>query len=221
MFFPARCLKCGKAVASQRLFCGECAQDLPEAPILREFPLPGESRWLEVAAPLPYEEGFRRTLHRLKFSEERYLAEPLGLLMAEAAQAFSRPMDGVVWVPMSSKKLRQRGYNQSQLLAQQAAKAMGLPAWELLSQVQETRAQHQLSRRERADNVRDAYRAAPGALGKNLLLVDDIVTTGATLRSCALALYQAGAKGVWGICAASTPLRPGDELPGDQEEKEG
>ena len=80
-----------------------------------------------------------------------------------------------------------------------------------MEQVRETATQHELSRAERADNVRGAYRARPAARGKDLLLVDDIVTTGATLRACALALYEAGARQVCGLCAAGTDWEPGRE----------
>ena len=69
-------------------------------------------------------------------------------------------------MPMSSKKLRQRGYNQSELLARALANELGLPAWELLSQVRETQTQHTLTRVQRADNVRDAYRAGESRLGE-------------------------------------------------------
>ena len=169
-----------------------------------------------MAALLPYEGEFRHTLYRLKFQEEWGLAKSLGQLMAQTVPEGEAPFDGVVWVPMSSKKLRQRGYNQSELLAWALANELGLPAWELLSQVRETQTQHTLTRVQRADNVRDAYRAGKAALGKRLLLVDDIVTTGATLRACSLALYQAGARQVCGVCAASTLVEPGKELPREE-----
>lgn len=216
LFFPARCLSCGRAVEPRRYFCRECAPSLPQSTFFKEFPLPGVERRLPVAAVFPYEEGFRRTLHRLKFNEERYLAVPLGQLMADAAGAFPGPFHEVTWVPMTEKKLAQRGYDQSALLARSMAKELGLPCRKLLFPTRDMGVQHQLSRKERADNVRDAYKAGNAARGKNLLLVDDIVTTGATLRSCALALYQAGARGVWCICAASTPIHPGEELPPDE-----
>lgn len=85
LFFPARCLTCGKAVRAQRLVCRACAASLPQKPFFQEFPLPGaqEGR-LEVVAPLSYEKGTRRTLRRLKFQEERALAKPLAALMAQA-----------------------------------------------------------------------------------------------------------------------------------------
>lgn len=216
LFFPARCLLCGRAVHAEQLFCAGCAANLPETPFFREFPLAGG--WLHVLAPLSYEGGFRRTLHRLKFQEERGLAKPIGQMMAQAAEGFETPFDGVAWVPMSPKKLRKRGYNQSELLAKAVAKELGLPAWDLLEQVRETDTQHSLTRAQRADNVRGAYRAKSAALGKRLLLVDDIVTTGATLRACAQGLYGAGAQKVCAVCAANTAFSRREELPSAEPE---
>ena len=178
LFLPARCLCCGRAVRPERLFCPGCVPALPKEPLSREFPPSPAGGFLAVAACFPYEKGFRRTLHRLKFQEERALARPLGLLMAEAASSLGEELDGVTWVPMSPQKLRRRGYNQSELLAKAVAKELGLPAWDLLEQVRETDTQHNLTRAQRADNVRSAYRAKGAALGKRVLLVDDIVTTG-------------------------------------------
>lgn len=219
LFLPARCLCCGRAVRPERLFCPGCVPALPKEPLSREFPLPGGGS-LAVAACFPYEKGFRRTLHRLKFQEERALARPLGTLMAEAASSLGEELDGVTWVPMSPQKLRRRGYNQSELLAKAVAKELGLPAWDLLEQVRETDTQHNLTRAQRADNVRGAYRTKSAALGKRLLLVDDIVTTGATLRACAQGLYGAGAQKVCAVCAASTAFSRREELPPAEPEED-
>ena len=221
LFFPARCLTCGKAVRAQRLVCRACAASLPQKPFFQEFPLPrAQEGRLEVVAPLSYEKGTRRTLRRLKFQEERALARPLGTLMAEAASSLGEELDGVTWVPMSPQKLRRRGYNQSELLAKAVAKELGLPAWDLLEQVRETDTQHNLTRAQRADNVRGAYRAKGAALGKRVLLVDDIVTTGATLRACAQGLYGAGAQKVCAVCAANTAFSRREELPPAEPEED-
>ncbi len=208
LFFPARCLGCGKAVLPEYLFCEECASSLPGQPFSRELPLaqaPGG--FLPVLASLSYGEGFRKTLHRFKFREEWGLSTALGQMMGETARSFSKDFSLVTCVPMSAQKLRRRGYNQSALLGKAVAKELGLPFRYALEQARETDTQHRLTRPQRADNVRDAYSGKAIASGKDILLVDDIVTTGATLLSCARALYQAGAKSVCGLCAASDLLR--------------
>lgn len=199
--FPARCLGCGQVIPAGPVFCEACRKKVPEIPLERLFCPPGSgSGGLRVVSPLPYEGGFRKTLHSLKFRGQRSLARPLGGLMAGAVPPEDR-WDGVVWVPLTAKGKRRRGYDQSGLLAKALAEERGLPCLPLLEKVRDTRAQHDLSRREREENVKSAYRALPGAEGKALLLVDDVVTTGATLLECAAELYRAGAVRLLCVCA--------------------
>ncbi len=202
--FPARCLLCGQVVPAGKTFCGSCEGEVPETPCRRRYSLPGAgAEGFRIISPAPYEGGFRKALYRFKFQGQRALAKPLGRLMAQAAAG--EKFDGVTWTPMTAKKKRKRGYDQSQLLAKETAKALQLPCIPLLEKVRENGVQHQLSRRERAKNVKNAYRAKEQAAGLSLLLVDDIVTTGATMKECAGALYAAGAKKVTGLCAADAP----------------
>ena len=105
-------------------------------------------------------------------------------------------------------------------LARALAKELGLPWWTLLEQARETATQHDLTRAQRADNVRGAYRARAEAAGQRLLLVDDIVTTGATLRACAQGLYGAGAQKVCAVCAANTAFSRREELPPAEPEED-
>ncbi len=215
LLFPARCLLCGELISSDRLFCPACAADVPEKPFERRYSLPAAGAdGFRVVSPMSYEGGFRKTLHSFKFGGQTALAKPLGRLMSQALGA-SEPFDGVTWVPMTKRKKRQRGYDQSELLARSAAKALKLPVLPLLKKVRETDVQHELSKKGREKNVKKAYQAGPEAAGKSLLLVDDIVTTGSTLRECAGALYAAGAKRVTGLCAADaqeTRLEGGVQL---------
>ncbi len=209
LFFPARCLCCGRALPSNGLLCKDCGP-LEEAPPFRQFPLDGAGKTLTAAAPLYYRGGFRETLHRYKFRGERGLAGQLGRLMAGRALDFPAGFDGVSFAPLSKERLRERGYDQSGLLAKSLAKALGLPLLPLLEKTRDTRRQHELGRTQRRENAKEGgYRAKPQAAGKSLLLVDDIVTTGATLCQCAQALYAAGAREVYGLCAASAQKKEG------------
>ena len=198
LFFPARCLICGKVVRADELFCPACRARLPAEPQRRSFPLEQE---FTVYAPLPYASGFRRTLHAMKFEGEKGRAEAIGQLMASV---FAEPPEAqlVAWVPMTPQKQLDRGYNQSEVLAKAAARALKLPALPVLKKVRDTATQHELSRGERIGNVKDAFRADVRCKEKTILLVDDIVTTGSTICECAKALYEAGAKEVVGLCAA-------------------
>lgn len=199
LWFPSRCLLCGKAVRVDELFCPACREHCPSAPQRRSFSLPQE---FCVYAPLPYAGGFRKTLHALKFQGQKGRGEAIGQLMASILEA---PLSAelVTWVPMTPQKQLARGYNQSEALARAAARALGLPALPILTKLRETATQHELSREARKENVRGAYAADQRANGKAILLIDDIVTTGSTICECAAALYGAGAKQVVGLCAAN------------------
>lgn len=207
LLFPARCLLCGKIIPQQELFCQSCAKDVPEEPCERRFSLPGSgAEGFRTAAPLPYQGRFRKTLYRYKFWGQKGLAKPLGRLMAQTAQKTGGKFDAAAWVPMTKEKKRKRGYDQSELLAKSVAEILGIPCLPLLEKVRETDTQHELPRKERLKNVKNAYRAGREAEGRRVLLIDDIITTGSTLSECAIELYKAGAGRVFGLCAADAQL---------------
>ena len=116
--------------------------------------------------------------------------------------------DGVVYVPMTKKGLRKRGYNQSRLLAREMAKRLGIPVLDgALIRVYNTDDQHRLGLRHRKGNVLGVFEADPRLVaGKHLLLVDDIITTGATMDECAKMLLLADCEEVCCVTAASTVL---------------
>ena len=206
--FPARCLMCDTVIPAGELFCRDCVVRVPEKPFSRKFALTGAgAEGFRVLSPLSYEGGTKKSIHRLKFYGRKGLAKPMGKLMAETARDTGVSFDAVTWVPMTGKKRKQRGYDQSELLAKAAAKELGLPCLPLLKKVRENQTQHELSGKQRWLNVKNAYRAGQGAQGKVLLLIDDIVTTGATVSECAKTLYAAGAKTVTGVCAADAAVR--------------
>ncbi len=204
LFFPARCLFCGTLLPPGHCVCEDCRKEhLSKPPLVRRYSLPGAgAEGFSVVSATVYEGGFRKTLYRFKFRGEKGLSRPLGKLLAETAEQTGQSFQAVTWVPMTKTKKRKRGYDQSELLAKAAAKALELPCLPLLEKARETETQHQLPRRQRLSNVKHAYEAKPECRGKAVLLVDDIVTTGATLRECASALYEAGAVRVAGLCAA-------------------
>lgn len=203
LWFPARCVDCGKVITPQRLFCAKCRKALPKEPKLRRFSQPGV---FYVYAPFVYQGGVRRTLHAFKFEGERSWANALGQLMAAAVPAVLR-FDAVAFVPMMPDKQAERGYNQSELLARAIGRSLNCPCVSLLQKVHSTATQHELTREERLKNPAGAYRADRRADGKAILLIDDIVTTGSTLCECAKELYRNGAKSVVGLCAASAEMK--------------
>lgn len=201
LLFPNRCLLCGGLVPAGKLFCSACQEKGREAPVCREIRLPEGGR-MRVVSAFRYEDGYRENLHQYKFYGQRALAKPLGRLMARAVRAEGLDLHCVAYAPMSLLGLLGRGYDQSYLLAQAVAGELGLPMEDVLAKARRTRTQHELGREARMVNVRGAYRAVRNLDGKNVLLIDDIVTTGSTLAECAQALYDAGAGLVCGLCAA-------------------
>ena len=148
----------------------------------------------------------RAALHALKYDGELRLVEPLAELMAERWQRASVGGALLVPVPVHLERRRQRGFDQAELLARGCARRLGLPVALALERAERTKAQHQLGRRARANNVGHAF-AVPEAMRRNVrgtwvVVVDDIVTTGATLTGCARVLYEAGAAAVSGLALA-------------------
>lgn len=208
LLFPARCLLCGRITRGVDSFCGDCITDVPKEPLKRTFNLNGNT--FDVLSALPYQSGFRKTLHRYKFKGERALSGPIGRLMAELISNVGE-YDCVAWAAMSKNKKHERGYDQSELLAKAVAKSLRLPCVPLIEKIRETDTQHELPREKRISNIKNAYRASGAAAGRSVILVDDIVTTGSTICECAEELYRAGAKAVLGLCAADTPCTEQEE----------
>jgi ComF family protein len=134
-----------------------------------------------------YRGALERVLHAMKFARHDFFAEPLAALMQDSVRDVE--FDAIVPVPMHRSKLRRRGYNQAELLARELAKRIGVPCEPaLLSRRAERATQSKLNRIERRANVRGAFNATAKAKGRSILIVDDVCTTGETLRACAAVL---------------------------------
>ena len=161
---------------------------------------------LEVAvAAFAYEGALRRVLSRLKYGGGARLAEPLAECSAPILHPFLEDhRDAVlVPVPVHVERLRQRGYNQAALLARRLAPWVGLPTADLLARLRPTSQQHRLNRAQRLRNLRGAFALRAGARAPpRVVLVDDILTTSATLEACAGVLRAAGAERVVGVAIA-------------------
>lgn len=218
LIFPPRCAGCGAGgslwcctcQASVHMIgdpvCSHCGRPLigprPDdlcAPC-RQSPLQIDG----IRSAVAFEGPLRQAIHRLKYGGSASLAGPLGTFLSARWQASPLPADTIVPVPLHVSRVRERGYNQSTLLAEQLSRATGLPLGEgALKRVRATAPQITLSAAERKLNVRDAFQAsADAARGRQVLLVDDVCTTGATLESCSIALRRAGAASVWAFTLA-------------------
>lgn len=205
LLFPPRCALCGALVDSSAVtLCPRCEKGLPqrEAPhVLLRGP------YGKCAAALYYEDNAREAILGLKFQGRRAPVPILAEHMARAAaEHLSGEFDAVTYVPVSRRRLRKRGYDQSRLLAHALAAIWGTQEISTLEKIRHNPAQSSLrAPEERRANVLGVYRVPdPGVVaGRRWLLVDDVVTTGSTLAACADTLRRAGAAGVVCCCAAS------------------
>jgi len=161
-----------------------------------------------------YDGGLRELIHLLKFEQVRPAANVLGRMLAEVIAgleiAFSVDLVMVVPVPLHARKLRQRGFNQSELIARAALKIRRAAYYtlspNLLERRRETKSQIGLTSHQRRENLRGAFAVTdPQAIaGREVLLVDDVYTTGTTASECARVLRRAGASKVWVATVART-----------------
>ena len=142
-----------------------------------------------------YEGTLRKLIHLFKYNGMRGLDKPLGNLLA-AAMPRDRQFDAVIPVPLHWRRRWQRGFNQSELLGKVIARRRGIPLVKALRRGAATRAQAGLSNAQRRENVAGAFRARRRLAGLRVLLVDYVMTTGATAGACARALKKAGARSV-------------------------
>ena len=204
LLYPPRCPFCGRVLErGEEDWCAACRQDLP-------WTEPGEGKAVEGCAlclsPLWYKDGVREAVRRYKFGGGRGRAALFGELMAQCLQdRWDGPVDLVTWVPLHPRRKKKRGYDQAELLARRVGALSGLPVESTMEKVRSTAVQSQTGEDEaRRANVQGAYRALPGLdlTEKQVVLVDDVATSGATLAQCAAALRDAGAKTVVGLTLA-------------------
>lgn len=200
LLFPPKCPFCGTLLEKGDQLCPDCQRDLPW------LSGPAAVKRVELTAgcvsPLRYQDKVRAAVHGYKFGGLSARCKPFGLLIAQALSDQGVTADLVSWPSLSAKRLRRRGYDQAQLLAREVGERLGLPVVRTLDK-RDRPAQSGISgEAQRRANLLGAYTAlCPGAFrGKTVLLVDDVVTTGATLSECAKTLRLAGAEQV--VCAA-------------------
>jgi ComF family protein len=205
---PSTCLGCG---AEGPPLCDGCGPRLDvrlDQPGGVAIGLPGDLPMplLQLDWCAPYHGLARAALHAIKYRGETRLGAPLGAAIARRWERVGVGAEVVVHVPVHAARARQRGYDQAELIARSAARHLGLPHVPALTRIRNTTAQFDLDRRRRATNVAGAFAAqgqhASGIRSRWVLLVDDVVTTGASLASCARALEAAGAAAVSAITVA-------------------
>jgi len=192
---PPRCAACDANLKSRAVFCATCASAVEPA----TSPPSGTVAFAVFHGPIA------DALRRFKYNERPDLAAPLGQLASHAAREAKLSADLVIPVPLHPRRLAERGYNQAALLASKVASALDADfAPRALCRTRHTPQQARLDREGRLGNVAGAFQVrSPRAVrGRRVLLVDDVVTTGATIDACREALLAAGATSVVALAVA-------------------
>ncbi len=201
LLYPPRCTFCHGFVKNGKiLICDHCRENLPRT--LNA----GRQKTAFVSssiAPFYYEKDVKESLHRFKFSYCTGYARAYAPYLADLIrEEFGDSFDLLTWVPISRKRLKKRGYDQSKLLAQAVGKLLGVRPVRTLRKIRDTAPQSLTGNaQKRRENVKDAYVAwkPENIIGKRILILDDIFTTGSTVSECARTLGKAGAAQI--LCA--------------------
>jgi ComF family protein len=226
--FPARCAACREAVGAHGALCARCWGEIHfiTDPLCHRCGLPfphamgggialcgrcmaEPPAFTEARAVFRYDGSSRAQILALKYHDKTQLAPVFAAWLARAGKDYAAKTQLILPVPLHYWRLLGRRYNQAALLAHALSKHTGLPvATDALTRIRVTSSQAGLTRRGREDNVRGAF-AVPSAKrallkGMSVLLVDDVMTTGATLAACARALHDAGVRDVYVLTLART-----------------
>ncbi len=208
LVFPEQCLYCGRVLSkSEKHLCCICFSDLPfthyfnvnENPVQKLFW--GRIQLDFAASMLQFENGniTQHILHNLKYRNRPDLGKTMGKIMAHEIlnSSWLKDIHGIVPVPLHSKKIKKRGYNQSRCLAQGIAGIIDVPIFDqMIRKVENTSSQTKKKRFDRWRNVKRSFRLKSPNVekGKHIVIVDDVITTGATIEACAQLLIDSGYK---------------------------
>jgi competence protein ComFC len=187
------CRRCGRGIGNLAELCETCIAH-------------GEYDFTAARSPLVYEDTAKRLVYAFKYGGAKYLAHFMADKMAECCRENGFTPDVLTFVPLHKKRKRRRGYNQSELLAAALGKALSVPHTPLLEKTVHTKNLAKLNRAGRVAVIKDSFSftgTADAVKNKTVLLVDDVLTTGATSGECARVLKKAGAKEIFVITFAS------------------
>jgi len=214
LLFPPACGGCGK-IGSR--WCAECQKraQILNGTLCAVCGLPQDTdgvcdacrtdrpHFRALRAWAVFDDPIRKALHKLKYRRDIALGDALAAQMADFAKCLNWPIDMIIPIPLGRQRMKERGYNQAGMIAKPLAMLLNVHyAPGQLKRMKETRSQILLSSAERKENVRAAFQAGTGVIGKTILVLDDVSTTGSTLSSSAEALLSSGAKDVYALTVA-------------------
>jgi competence protein ComFC len=214
--YPAECISCNKPLSEEnRKICQDCWKAIPL--LTKDHSLYQETRARLLAEgcigdlvscfAFEKEGPFQHIAHALKYKEYRSFGVEMGMRIGELLQEWNIETDIIIPIPLHRIKHRERGYNQSECITEGIASIIRKPVIvDAVRRIRQTQTQTKLSLDKRKQNMKDAFQTLPGAskmiFGKTCLLVDDVITTGATTNSCAKEILAAGAKFIIAASAA-------------------
>lgn len=211
LLFPPKCIFCGRLIKSDG--SGVCASCQDEIELDVKSGKRGGLFYETAVTALEYDGKVRKALHRFKFSGKQSYAAPLARILAFAVRQKLNDIDVITFVPTNAANLRRRGYDHARLMAKVLSSELGLPFIAALEKTRKTKPMFGLGRAERRANVLGAFKLGcrnEDIAGKNVLIVDDVITTGATVSECAGILKSGGAGRVYCVAVASVKDRARD-----------
>ncbi len=209
VFYPSTCYCCGDLVNWGGHLCSVCEESLRYYRTKGVKKVSRNGLKCSVRACYYYQEAAQLAIRRFKFGRKIRPGKFMGEAVADRVKtAPTVQPDVVTYIPVAYGDHPTRGYNTAEVIAESAARHLGIPVKPLLRKALLTRSQHSLSASSRKQNVENAYVARGSVKGRSILLVDDVVTTGSTLAECVRVLLNAGAKAVWPIAYAAAGGQP-------------
>lgn len=217
LFFPNRCPCCDDFIKWDKLICGRCHREI--VPVYervcrkcgKEICICSEELFYDMAAvPLRYETLVKEGILSLKRGNNKNFGEYTGKMLAGIiSEDFSEHhFDCIIPVPMSERSLRKRGYNQAELIASEIAKVLEIPVVnDILVKNNTDSSQHYLKRTERMKNITAIKIKKTDLCGRNVIICDDVITTGSTVNRCAQLLKASGAGKILLAAAAESKLK--------------
>lgn len=187
------CVRCGRHKVGVGDYCDECSEQT--------------LYFDEARSAVNYDGNAKNLIRRLKYGNARYLARPLSEYMLDILLTSDWQFECITFVPIHAKREKKRGYNQARLLAEEIAASCDKPCLSLLGKIKNTPNQASLDRSERESNLIGAF-SVKEKPPEHVVLVDDVMTTGATVNECCKVLKKAGAKFIYVLTFASVPEKP-------------
>jgi len=215
LIFPPRCLNCnrlgqfvcndclGKIIKIKNQGCPICHKKTEGGRLCRSCRSKNKLTGV-IAYGYFHDPILKKIIHQYKYEGISAAGEEIASLLVEVVKANGIRFDVIAYAPVSRRRFNERGYNQAEILAKHLSKYFGKPFFREISKIKHTPTQVGLKRKDRIHNLEGTIVVKNGEVlkGKRIIIIDDVLTTGATLNECARALRQAGARQVWGVVLA-------------------